>query len=79
LLGNALLGESGEDFAEDVVYVCDGVKSSGKGSELGGKLVGFEKLLLFAGVKDVERGMAFLAGRAAGACIQDLRKGELLT
>jgi hypothetical protein len=33
---DALFRESGEDFAEDVVYVRDGVELAGKGSELGG-------------------------------------------
>jgi hypothetical protein len=29
LMGDALFGESGEDFAEDVVYVRDGVELAG--------------------------------------------------
>ncbi len=36
LVRDAFLGECGEDFAEDVVYVGDGVELAGKGSELGG-------------------------------------------
>jgi hypothetical protein len=35
----AFFGESGEDSAEDVVYVRDGVELAGKGSEVGGELV----------------------------------------
>ena len=36
LVGDAFLGQGGEDFAEDVVYVGDGIEFAGKGSELGG-------------------------------------------
>lgn len=71
---NAFLGESGEDFAEDVVDVGDGVELAGKGGKLGSELVGFEKLLFFAGVKDAESGMAFLSGHAAGAAVRKLAK-----
>ncbi len=31
---DALFGQGGEDFAEDVVYVGDRVELAGKGSEL---------------------------------------------
>jgi hypothetical protein len=50
--GNREAWRRGEDFAEDVVYVRDGVELAGKGSELGGWLLGFEKLLLFTGMED---------------------------
>ncbi len=72
LVRDAFLGEGGEDFAEDVVYVGDGVELAGKGSELGGELVRFEKLLLFAGVMNAERGMVLFAKHAAGAAIGEL-------
>ena len=36
LVGDALFGESGEDFAKDMVYVRDGIELAGKGSKLGG-------------------------------------------
>jgi len=72
LVRDALFGESGEDFAEDVVYVRDSVELAGKGSELSGELVRFEKLLFFASVEDAERGMVFLAKHAAGAAVGEL-------
>ncbi len=72
LVRDAFLGESGKDFAEDVVYVRDSVELAGKGSELGGELVRFEKLLLFAGVMNAERGMVLFAKHAAGAAIGEL-------
>ncbi len=74
LARDAFLGESGEDFAEDVVDVGDGVELARKGGKLGSELVGFEKLLFFAGVKDAESGMAFLSGHAAGAAVRKLAK-----
>jgi len=72
LAGDALFGQGGEDFAEDVVYVRDGVEFAGKGSELDGQLFGFELLLLFACVVDAERGMALFAKHAAGAAVGGL-------
>ena len=72
LVGDSFFGERGEDFAEDVVYVRDSVEFAGKGSELGGELLGFDELLFFAGVEDAEGRVAFLAGHAAGAAIGEL-------
>ena len=72
LVRDALFGESGEDFAKDVVYVRDSVELAGKGSELCGELFGFETLFLFACVVDAERGMVFLAKHAAGAAVGEL-------
>jgi len=74
LVRDALFGERGEDFAEDVVYVRDSVELAGKGGELGSELVGFEKLLLFAGVEDAEGRMAFFADHATGAAVGELAK-----
>ena len=74
LMRDALSGESGEDFAEDVVDVGDGVELAGKGSELGGELVGFEKLLFFAGVEEAESRMALFAEHATAAAIGELAK-----
>src|SRR6266849_5763097 len=69
LVGDALFGESGEDFAKNVVYVRDSVELAGKGGKLGSELVGLEKLLFFAGVEDAESGMALFAEHTAGAAI----------
>jgi len=74
LVRDAFFGESDEDFAEDVVYVRDGVEFAGERGKLGGELFGFEKLLLFAGVEEAESGVAFLAGHAAGAAVGELAK-----
>ena len=74
LVGDAFFGQSSEDFAEDVVYVGDGVEFAGKGGELCSELVGFEKLLFLAGVKDAERGMVLLAEHTAGAAVGKLTK-----
>ena len=72
LVGDALFGQGGEDFAEDVVYVRDGIELAGKRSELGGQFLGLKLLLLFARVMDAERGMAFFAEHAAGAAVGGL-------
>lgn len=72
LVGDAFFGQGGENFAEDVVYVCDGVEFAGKGGKLRGEFLGFEELLLFAGMEDAKSGMAFLAEHAAGAAIGEL-------
>ena len=72
LVRDAFFGKGGEDFAEDMVYVRDGIEFAGKGSELGGELFGFETLLLFACVVDAERGMSLFAKHAAGAAIGEL-------
>lgn len=55
-----------------MVDVRDGVELAGKGSELGGELLGFEKLLFFAGVEDAEGGMVVFAEHAAGAAVGEL-------
>jgi hypothetical protein len=36
LVGDTFLGQGGEDFAEDVVYVGDGVEFAGKRGKFGG-------------------------------------------
>ncbi len=72
LVRDAFFGESGEDFAEDMVDVGDGVEFTGKGGKVGSELIGFEKLLFFAGVEDAESGMVFFTEHAAGAAIGEL-------
>ena len=72
LVRDTFFSQSGKDFAEDVVYVGDGVELAGKGGELGSQLFGFETLLLCAGMVDAERGMAFLAKHAASAAVGGL-------
>ena len=72
LVGDAFFGQSSEDFAEDMVYVRDGVEFAGKGRKLRGELFGLEKLLLFASVEDAESGMALFTEHATGAAIGEL-------
>ena len=72
LMGDALFGESGEDFAEDVVYVRDRVELAGKRGELRGQLFGFKTLLLFACVMDAKGSMTLFAEHAAGAAVGKL-------
>ncbi len=72
LVRDALFCESRKDLAQDVVDIRDGVELAGKGGKLGSELIGFEKLLFFAGMKDAERGMVLLAEHTAGAAVGEL-------
>ncbi len=72
LVRNTFFGESGKDFAKDVVDVSDGIELAGKGGKLFSELVGFEKLLFFAGVEDAESGMALFAEHATAAAVGEL-------
>ncbi len=72
---DTVLGESGEEFAEDEVDVGGGQEVSRERSgELGAEAIGFEELLLLAGVEKTEGGMVLIAEHAAFAAI---RKREL--
>jgi hypothetical protein len=69
-LGDAVLGQSGEDFAHDVVDVGGGEEIAGVGgSDLCAKVVGFQELLLIAGMKGAEGGVIDLAEHAAAAVV----------
>jgi hypothetical protein len=67
--GNAVVGERDKEFAEDVVEVVGGAEFAGEGDELGAHAVGFEELLLPAGVEEAERGVPVPAEHAAGATV----------
>jgi len=74
-LGDAALGEGGEDLAEDVVDVGGVEETVGKGGgDFGAKSRGFQELLLFAGVKEAEGGVIFVTEHAALASVGE---GEL--
>jgi hypothetical protein len=65
---DAVLGEGGEDFAEDVVDVGGGVKVPGeRGGKLGAEAAAFEELLLIAGMKETQAGAADAQHTAAAA------------
>jgi hypothetical protein len=68
--GDAILGQGGEDFAEDVIDVGGVEEIAGEGSgQFGADALGFEKLLLFAGVERAEPGMREVAKHAATAAV----------
>jgi hypothetical protein len=74
-LRDAALGESGEDFAENVVDVCGGEEVAGEGGgELFAKAMRFQELLLVAGVEGAEGGVVFVAEHAA---VTPVGEGEL--
>ena len=57
--GNAVLAYGGEELAQDVVDIRGGEEvTRDGGSNFGAEPLGFEELLLFAGVKDAESRMA---------------------
>ena len=54
-LGDAVLGQGGEDFAHDVVDVCGGEEVAGEGGRhFRAQAVGFEELVLGVGVEEAE-------------------------
>ena len=67
--GDSALGESLENFAENVVDVETGVEVAGERRELGGELFGFKKLLFFAGVEDAKSRMAWLTEHTTATSI----------
>jgi len=68
--GDAVLGQSSEDFAHDVVDVGGGEEIAGVGgSDLCAKVVGFQELLLIASMEGAEGGVIDLAEHAAAAVV----------
>ena len=68
--GDAVLGKSCEDFAEDVIDVGGGEEVAGeRGGEFRADAFGFEGLALFAGVKRAKAGMIAMAKHAALAAV----------
>jgi hypothetical protein len=73
--GDAVLGDGGEEFAEDEIDVGGGEEIAGNGGgNLGAKLVRFQELLLRACVKRTERRVIGAAEHAAAAAVGE---GEL--
>ena len=66
---NAVVGEEGEEFSQDVVEVVGGLELARDGDEFGADAIGLEELLLLAGVEEAEGGMILPADHAAAAAI----------
>jgi hypothetical protein len=66
---NAIVGEEGEEFSQDVVEVIGGLEVAGEGGELGADAVQFEELLFLASVDKAERGMGIETEHAALAAV----------
>jgi hypothetical protein len=74
-LGDAVLGQGGEDFAHHVVDVGGGQEIAGEGGgHFRAQAVGFEELVLGVGVEEAESGAIFMAKHAASAAVGE---GEL--
>jgi hypothetical protein len=75
---DAILGDGGEEFAEDVVDVGGGVEVSGKRSgEVPAKAFGFEELALGAGVEDAQGWVILVAGHAALSAVGEREVAEM--
>jgi hypothetical protein len=69
-LGNAVLGEGGEDFAEDVDYVGAGDEVTGEGGgDFCAQLTGLENLEFGLGVEGTQLGMLGMAKHEAAAAV----------
>jgi len=74
-LGDAVLGQGGEDFAHYVVDVGGGQEIAGEGGgHFRAQAVGFEELVLDVGVKQAKRCVIFMPEHAALAVVGE---GEL--
>ena len=68
--GDAILGQGGEDFAKDMIDVGGVEEIAGeRGSQFSTDALGFEELLLFAGVEGAKAGMREMAKHAATAAV----------
>ena len=75
---NAVLGEGGEELAEDKVDVGGGQEVAGERSgELGTESLGYEELLLLAGVEEAEGGMVLIAEHATLAAVGERELAEM--
>src|SRR5713226_4922742 len=76
--GETVLGDSGEELAEDVVDVDGGeVFAGGRRGDLPAELLRFEELALGEGMEDAESGVALLAQHAALASVGELEFAEM--
>jgi len=68
--GETVLGDSGEELAEDVVDVDGGeVFAGGRRGDLPAQLIGFDELALGAGMENAESGMILVPEHAALAAV----------
>jgi len=73
-----VLGDGGEELAEDVVDVDGGeVFAGGRRGDLPAELLGFQELALGEGMEDAESGVALLAEHAAFASVGELEPAEM--
>jgi len=76
-LGDAALGESGKDFAENVVDVGGGEEVAGeRGGELFAKAMRLQELEFTAGMEGAEGGVVFEAEHAAFAAVGEGKLAE---
>lgn len=75
---NAVLGEGGEELAEDEVDVGGGQEVAGERSrKLGTESLGYEELLFLAGVEETEGGMVLLTQHATLAAVGERELTEM--
>jgi len=73
-----VLGDGGEELAEDVVDVDGGeVFAGGRRGDLPAELLRFKELALGEGMEDAESGVALLAEHAAFASVGELEPAEM--
>ena len=78
LLGDAVLGQCGEDFTEDVDDVGAGDEVSGEGGgDFSAELPGFEELKFGLGVEGTEIGVPRMAQHAAEAAVGEWELTEI--
>lgn len=75
---DTVLGEGGEDFAEDVIDVGGGVEMAGeRGGQFGAETARFDDLHLFAGVEGAETAGTEMDQHAATAAIGKGKAAEI--
>jgi hypothetical protein len=75
---DAVLGDGGEEFAEDVVDIGGGVEVAGERSgDAFAEAFGFEELALGAGVEDAQGWVILVAGHAALAAVGEREVAEM--
>ena len=66
---DAVLGDKGKEFSQDVVDVAGGLEFARKGDELASGLIRGQELLFAAGVENAQGAVLAPAGHAAGAAV----------
>jgi hypothetical protein len=70
--GDAAVGQSFENFGQDVVDVGAIVEIAGEGGKFLAEFIGFEELLFLADVEGAKAGMAFHTEHSATAAVGEL-------